>query len=233
MELYVLRLRWSGSAGNRGQMATALHGGPSPETAPTFPQHAEPHILRADNNRTNPVARFSVRTFACLVAAAAFAPLPAAAQTDFYRGKQISILIAGTAGGGIDLGARILSKYLGKYLPGNPTIVPQLMPGGGGIRMIDYMHTVAAKDGTVIGITPPGPIIEPLIGKRQATYRMTDFVSIGAMNKDTSLCVSWGASKFKTIQDAMKEQMVVAGTGAGASPDIYPVVLNTTLHTKF
>jgi len=107
------------------------------------------------------------------------------------------------------------------------------MPGAGGIRMIDQMNSVAAKDGTVIGIVPPGPIIEPLIGKRQASYRMTDFVAIGAMTKEVSLCISWGASPFKTIEDAMKRQMVVAGTGAGSSPDIYPVVLNEVLHTKF
>ena len=170
---------------------------------------------------------------ALAILACAAVSAPAAAQGDFYRGKQVQILIAGTAGGGIDIGARIVARHLGKYLPGNPTIVPQLMPGAGGIRMIDYMNSVAPKDGTVIGIVPPGPIIEPLIGKRQASYRMADFVAIGAMTKEVSLCISWGASKFKTIQDAMSQQMVVAGTGAGASPDIYPVVLNEVIHTKF
>jgi tripartite-type tricarboxylate transporter receptor subunit TctC len=166
-----------------------------------------------------------------MLAGGALAPAPAAAQ--FYRGKQIQILVAGTAGGGIDLGARIVSRHLGKYLPGNPTVVAQLMPGAGGIRALDHMNALAAKDGTVISIMPPGPIIEPLIGKRQASYRMSDFVAIGAMTKEVSLCISWGGSKFKTINDAMTNQMVVAGTGAGSSPDIYPVVLNQVLHTKF
>jgi len=178
-----------------------------------------------------PVTSSRVILLTAILAGGALAPAPAAAQ--FYQGKQIQILIAGTAGGGIDIGARILSRYLGKHLPGNPAVVPQLMPGAGGIRMIDHMNSLAAKDGTVIGITPPGPIIEPLIGKRQASYRMADFVAIGAMTKEVSLCVSWGASKFKTIDDAIKSQMVVAGTGAGASPDIYPVVLNDVLQTKF
>jgi tripartite-type tricarboxylate transporter receptor subunit TctC len=179
----------------------------------------------------------SIRTCRHLALATAlgvsFAPGPATAQGDFYRGKQIQILIAGTAGGGIDIGARIVARHLGKYLAGNPTIVPQLMPGAGGIRMIDFMSSLAPKDGTVIGIVPPGPIIEPLIGKRQASYRMADFVAIGAMTKEVSLCISWSSSPFKTIQDAIDRQMVVAGTGAGASPDIYPVVLNDVLHTKF
>ena len=173
-----------------------------------------------------------IRAVLCTIVATSLVPAIAGAQ-EFYKGKQVQILIAGTAGGGIDIGARIVARHLGKYLPGNPTIVPQLMPGAGGIRMIDYMNSVAPKDGTVIGIVPPGPIIEPLIGKRKANYRMTDFTSIGAMTKEVSLCISWGGSKFKTIQDAMNQQMVVAGTGAGSSPDIYPVVLNEVLHTKF
>jgi len=165
-----------------------------------------------------------------VLAAAAF---DEKAVADFYRGKTVRIIVGFSAGGGYDAYSRLFARYMSKYLPGNPTIVPQLMPGAGGIRMIDYMNSVAAKDGTVIGIVPPGPIIEPLIGKRQASYRMSDFVAIGAMTKEVSLCVSWGPSKFKTIQDAMSQQMVVAGTGAGASPDIYPVVLNEVIHTKF
>jgi tripartite-type tricarboxylate transporter receptor subunit TctC len=173
-----------------------------------------------------------IRAVLCTIVATLLVPAIAGAQ-EFYKGKQVQILIAGTAGGGIDIGARIVARHLGKYLPGNPTIVPQLMPGAGGIRMIDYMNSVAPKDGTVIGIVPPGPIIEPLIGKRQASYRMADFVAIGAMTKEVSLCISWGSSPYKTIQDAMSRQMVVAGTGAGASPDIYPVVLNEVIHTKF
>jgi len=178
-------------------------------------------------------SRCSALSAALVAGSLLLAPLPAAAQSEFFRGKQVQILIAGTAGGGIDIGARIIAHYLGKYLPGNPTIVPQLMPGAGGIRMIDYMNSIAPKDGTVIGIVPPSPIIEPLIGKRQASYQMTTFVTLGAMNKDVSLCISWGPSRFKTIQDAMEQQMTVAGTGAGSSPDIYPIVLNEILHTKF
>ena len=156
---------------------------------------------------------------------------PASAQ-EFYKGKQISILVAGTAGGGIDIGARIVARHLGKHIPGNPTVVAQLMPGAGGIRMIEHMHKAAPKDGTVIGTVAPGPMIEPLIGKRKTSYLMTDFVALAAMDKDVSLCISWGASKFKTIQDAMANQMTVAGTGAGSSTDIYPVFLNEVLGTR-
>ncbi|MGH6768915.1 MAG: Bug family tripartite tricarboxylate transporter substrate binding protein [Xanthobacteraceae bacterium] len=173
-----------------------------------------------------------VRFMSLSLAAVVALFVPAAAQ-DFYKGKQINILVAGTAGGGIDIGARIVARHLGKHIPGHPTVVAQLMPGAGGIRMIEHMSKAAPKDGTVIGTVAPGPVIEPLIGRRKTSYRMTDFVALGAMDKDVSLCLSWGASKFRTIKDAMATQMTVAGTGAGSSTDIYPVFLNAVLGTKF
>jgi len=176
-----------------------------------------------------------VKTVLCvsaLVITIASLHAPAAAQ-DFYKGKQITILVAGTAGGGIDIGARVMARHLGKYIPGNPNVVAQLMPGAGGIRMIDHMNQVAPKDGTVIGTVAPGPIIEPLIGKRKISYRMTDFTMLAAMDKDVTLCLAWGASKFKTIKDVINTPMNVAGTGAGSSTDIYPVFLNEVLGTKF
>ena len=67
------------------------------------------------------------------------------AAQDFFKGKQITILVAGTAGGGIDIGARVMARHLGKYIPGNPNVVAQLMPGAGGIRMIDHMNQVAPQ----------------------------------------------------------------------------------------
>lgn len=172
-----------------------------------------------------------------IIRAAALAALLVAGTSahaqDFYKGKQVTILVAGTAGGGIDIGARVMARHLGKYIPGNPTVVAQLMPGAGGIRMIDHMNQVAPRDGTVIGTVAPGPIIEPLIGKRKINYRMTDFTMLAAMDKDVTLCIAWHASKFKSIKDVMAATMTVAGTGAGSSTDIYPLFLNEVIGTKF
>jgi tripartite-type tricarboxylate transporter receptor subunit TctC len=85
----------------------------------------------------------------------------------------------------------------------------------------------------VVGTVAPGPIIEPLVGKRKIGYRMTDFTMLAAMDKDVTLCLAWHASKFKTIKDAMDAPMNVAGTGAGSSTDIYPIFLNEVMGTKF
>jgi tripartite-type tricarboxylate transporter receptor subunit TctC len=171
------------------------------------------------------------RTLAIAIVAVA-SHSPANAQ-EFFKGKTVTLLVAGTAGGGIDIGARVMARHLGKYIPGNPNVVAQLMPGAGGIRMIDHMNKVAPRDGTVLGTVAPGPIIEPLIGKRKIGYRMTDFTMIAAMDKDVTLCLAWHASKFKAIKDVIATPMNVAGTGAGSSTDIYPIFLNEVMGTKF
>ena len=172
----------------------------------------------------------SIASFALLMSGLASA---AQAQEPFFKGKTITLLIGGTAGGGVDNPARLLARFLGKHIAGNPTINPQLMPGAGGIRLIDHLYSVAVRDGTVLGALPPGPLLEPLIGLKKYPYSITDFTAIGAMTKDVSVCVAWGETKFKTIDDARANQMIVAGTGAGSTPDIYPVVLNEALGTKF
>ncbi len=167
------------------------------------------------------------------LAGLAAGPEAAWAQDPFFKGKNITLLIGGTAGGGLDTAARIFARHASKHIPGNPTVTPQLMPGAGGIRVIDTIATAAPKDGTTIAIVPSGPLVEPLVGGRKIAYKMTDVVALGAWAKDFSLCVAWHTSGFKTLADVQAKEMTVAGTGAAATPDTFPVVLNATLGTKF
>jgi tripartite-type tricarboxylate transporter receptor subunit TctC len=148
-------------------------------------------------------------------------------------GKQISIIVAGTAGGGIDLYARMLARHIGRHIPGNPAVVPQDMPGAGGIRAANFLAQKAPRDGNTLGMFPGGPLLEPLIGARNPGYDMSEFRWIGAISRDVSVCVSWGASPFKTIDDVKRNEMIVAGTGAASDTDIFPVVLNELMGTKF
>ncbi|MBM3608757.1 MAG: hypothetical protein FJX29_09960 [Alphaproteobacteria bacterium] len=166
-------------------------------------------------------------------AAAQSAPVQTAPAEGAFKGKTVTIMVGGTAGGGIDVGARMMARYLGPYLPGHPNIVVQTMPGAGGVRLMEYLNAVAPKDGTVIGAFATGPILEPLIGARPAKYRMTDYPAIGAIEQDVSFCTTWHASPVKTHEDARKRETTVAGTGAASSTDIFPVVLNAALGTRF
>jgi tripartite-type tricarboxylate transporter receptor subunit TctC len=168
--------------------------------------------------------------WAC-AAALALAVVPAAAQDTIDR--PINIYVAGTAGGGIDLYARVLARHLGRHIPGKPQVNVQVMPGAGGIRAANFLAQQAPKDGTAITTFAGGPILEPLIGARKTDYNSSDFTWIGAVTKDVGLCVAWGATKFKTIEDAKRDQMTVGGTGAGSDTDIWPPILNELLGTKF
>jgi tripartite-type tricarboxylate transporter receptor subunit TctC len=157
--------------------------------------------------------------------------LPAGAQTTID--KPVSIYVAGTAGGGIDLYARAVGRHLGRHIPGNPTVTVQLMPGAGGIRAANFLAQQAPKDGTAMTTFAGGPILEPLIGSRKTGYDMSQFTFVGAVTKDVGVCMALKSSPFKTIDDVRKQQMVVAGTGAGSETDTWPINLNEVLGTKF
>jgi tripartite-type tricarboxylate transporter receptor subunit TctC len=147
--------------------------------------------------------------------------------------KPITIYVAGTAGGGVDLYARLLGRHFGRHVPGKPSVTVQVMPGAGGIRAANFLAEQAPRDGTAITTFAGGPILEPLIGARNPGYDMSAFTWLGAMTKDIGLCIAWGESPFKTIDDVRRKQMVVAGTGAGSETDTWPIVLNDVLGTKF
>src|SRR5262249_36169550 len=152
--------------------------------------------------------------------AAALGARHADAQETFDR--PIVITVAGTAGGGIDLYARLLARHLGRHIPGHPGITVQVMPGAGGIRAAAYLARAAPRDGTALATFAGGPLLEPLIGARDPGYDMSRFTWIGAMNKDVGLCLSWGPSPFKTIDDVRKRPMVVTGSGARSETDSWP-----------
>jgi len=157
----------------------------------------------------------------------------AAAQDPQAINGPITLYVAGTAGGGIDLFGRLLGRHLGQHIPGHPTVTVEDMPGAGGIRAANFLARQAPRDGTAMTTFAGGPILEPLIGSRNPGYDMSQFTWIGALTKDVGLCLSWGPSPFKTIDDVRNRPMVVAGTGAGSETDTWPVIINDVLGTKF
>src|SRR5262245_8949690 len=100
---------------------------------------------------------------ALAAAASAHSSRPASAQTvaEFYAGKSVNVLIGFSPGGGYDAYARTLARHMGRYIPGNPRILPQNMPGAGSLRAVNYLYSVAPKDGTAVGHFAPGVMFEP------------------------------------------------------------------------
>ena len=101
------------------------------------------------------------------------------------------------AGGGYDAYARALGRHMGKYIPGNPTIVPQNMPGAGGNKAAGYVYSVAPKDGTAIGALFPGGILAPLLGDTPIQHDPAKFIFVGSANSDVYTCVAHVDSPIK------------------------------------
>jgi tripartite-type tricarboxylate transporter receptor subunit TctC len=150
-----------------------------------------------------------------------------------YKGKQIRMVIAGGVGGGYDFYARLLSQYLPRHIPGNPTIVNQNMPGGAGMIATNWGAKIAPKDGSVIIATYHVLLFEPLFGNPAAEYSPPDLEWIGSIAKQQSICMTWYTSKIKTIDDAKRNVVTVSSTGTSGATYTIPLLLNSLLHTKF
>src|SRR5258708_6878533 len=148
----------------------------------------------------------------------------AAGVEDFYKGRSVNLIIGYSVGGGYDLYARVLARHLGRHIPGNPTIVPQNMPGAGSLKAIIYLYSVAPKDGSVIGTFGRTVPSAPLLGS-DAKFDATKLTWIGSITSDTSLCVTWHQSPVKTSQDMLSKPFTMGGEGAGADPDVYAAVV--------
>jgi tripartite-type tricarboxylate transporter receptor subunit TctC len=173
-----------------------------------------------------------------VIATTAFAYLqaPAVAQTagaDFYRENAINLIIGFPVGGGYDIYGRMVSRHLGKHIPGNPKIVPQNMIGAGGMKAANFMYGVAPKDGTTLGIIPDTTPSEELLGTNGVAYVSKNFSWIGRISASTNVQVLWAPSGVKTIEDARAKESVQGGSGPMAPAVIYPKLLNALGGTKF
>jgi tripartite-type tricarboxylate transporter receptor subunit TctC len=164
---------------------------------------------------------------AVLAALALPAAVPTvAADADFYAGKNIQLLVGFSSGGGYDIYARTLARHMGRYIPGNPRLIPQNMPGAGSLRAANYLYNVAPKDGTMIGIFAPGVAVEPLLGRTEgAQFDASKFTWLGSISQEVSVCAFIKSAGIKTWRDMQTKKYVIGASGAGAESDVFPNVL--------
>ena len=152
---------------------------------------------------------------------------PAAAQdADFYRGKQIHLYISTGPGGGYDAYARTLGRYMANHIAGAPTIVPQNMPGAGGLRATSFVYNNAARDGTAMALVHGSMTTADLLTPDGANFKPASFAYIGNIDGEPGFCVAWKGSAVKRVEDLKTHDFIVGSTGAGAGLDIHPRVLN-------
>jgi tripartite-type tricarboxylate transporter receptor subunit TctC len=172
-------------------------------------------------------------TVLSVCACAAFAARAAADPlADFYKGKELRLVISTTSGTGYDTYARAVGRHLVRHLPGNPTIVPQNMPGAGGLTAANYLYSVAPKDGTVFGLIQNTVPFEPMFENKSARFDAAKFNWLGTPTTEVGLYIVYHTSKIKTLRDAQTHEVIAGVTGTASTPALYGRLFNQILHMK-
>jgi tripartite-type tricarboxylate transporter receptor subunit TctC len=171
-------------------------------------------------------------------AALAILTLPelACAQSEpNLAGRTFRVLIGSTVGGTYDILGRLVARHIGRHLPGNPTVVPQNMPGAGGMAAANHLFNVAPKDGSIIGVFNKGVAGAAIAGVTEARFDATRMSWVGTPFTETGVCFAVNAPRVavKSITDLYERELVTGDLGAGSSSHIYPKALNALLGLKF
>ncbi|MGH6767727.1 MAG: hypothetical protein ACRECO_01765 [Xanthobacteraceae bacterium] len=179
-----------------------------------------------------------MRSLKCGAAAALAALLgaPAYAQSpaEFFKGKTVELYIGTSVGGGYDAYGRLLARHLGRFLPGQPTVVAKNMTGGGGMRLANFMYNAAPKDGLAIATFNRGTGFGPLLGsKATGQFDAARFNWIGSTNDEVSVCAAWHTTGVTRYEQTLTKELVVGATGPAADTVQFPKIANGVLGTKF
>jgi len=167
-----------------------------------------------------------------LAALAATAPAKAQSVADFYRGKTVTVLIGYGAGGTDDIWARLISRYMSRYIPGEPTVIASNMPGAGSLLVTNQIYNTQPKDGTVIGLINRGVPFEPLLGGTGTRFDAQKLNYIGSPDVDTPVCAVRMDAPVQKMEELMTKELILGATGSGADSQSYPDVLSKLLGVK-
>ena len=151
-----------------------------------------------------------------------------------FKAPAVSLYIPSGTGGGYDLYGRLAARHLGRFLPGNPVLLPKNMQGAGGVVLANYLYNVAPKDGSAVAILQGGTPFEPLYGNMQGKYDPMKFNWVISLNRLVSIGIFWHTTRIYTPADLFQGDVLLASSGGGDSTtDIIPNLLNRLAGTKF
>jgi len=168
---------------------------------------------------------------------ATLAGLPAAGQCEtaeeFFKGKQMSLVIGYNPGGTYDLYSRLAASILPRYIPGNPTIIPKNMPGVASVKAANFLANQAGKDGLTIGTIGQQLALTQALRDPAVEYDMRAFNWLGRFTPIVEVTVIWHTAPVKTLEDATKRETTLAATSAGSTSDSMPLLMNKLAGTRF
>jgi tripartite-type tricarboxylate transporter receptor subunit TctC len=151
----------------------------------------------------------------------------------FFKGKTVNFYIGFAGGGSYDYYARLVARFLGKHVPGNPTVVAQTMAGAGSFQLANFLFASAPRDGTAMGTVTQTVALEEALHSPGVRYKAAEFTWIGRATAILEIAITGRDAKAKTIEDARQYETPVAGTGAGSPSEGYPKLLNALAGTRF
>src|SRR5262245_7156802 len=162
------------------------------------------------------------------------APLPAQADpvADFYRGKTINLVVGTSAGNDYDFRGRLIARHMGRHIPGEPVIVPQNMPGAGGIKAANYIAAIAPKDGTTVHMIMTNMMASQAMHLPGIEFDTRQFRWIGNTTSSPNVVNSWHTSGITKIEDVKTKELVV-GAPKGTAGVVYPTLLTKLAGMKF
>jgi tripartite-type tricarboxylate transporter receptor subunit TctC len=180
-----------------------------------------------------------VRGFGLIVAltlpVATLAGSPAAradAVADFYKGKDLRMIVSTTSGTGYDTYARAVARHLPRHIPGNPSIIVQNMPGAGGLLAANHIYALAPKDGTAFGMIQNTVPFEPLIENASARFDPMKMNWLGTPTTEVGLYIVYHTARVRTLRDAQERETIAGTTGTASTPAFYGRLFNQILKTK-
>jgi tripartite-type tricarboxylate transporter receptor subunit TctC len=160
------------------------------------------------------------------------APAVADPVADFYKGKQLTVIVGSASGGDYDMWARMISRHFVRYIPGNPEAIVQNMPGAGGIRATNFTFNVSPRDGTVVAMTSRNAPFKALSGDKMVRFDPTKMNWIGSPEVTNRVCIATATSPVKEAKDIFTKELIVAGSGQGSALSTIPPMLNRLLGTR-
>jgi tripartite-type tricarboxylate transporter receptor subunit TctC len=179
------------------------------------------------------MARYCSLATALIVAIAAYATSFAQTADDFYRNKQVRLVVGDPVGNDNDVASRLLARYLGKHIPGHPSVLVQNMPAAAGVVAANYLYGLAPRDGTVMGTFRRNVPSQAMIGQPNITADPRRFIWLGATSFPARICTAATVAPVKSMADLFDRELIVGGSGASSTLSIVPTVLNRVLGTKF
>ena len=152
---------------------------------------------------------------------------------DFYAGKTITIVTSTGVGGTYDVSARAISRHMGRYIPGNPGIVVQNMPGAGNVLATNFMAVNAPKDGTFIATVHAAMPMHQVLDGRGVRFDASKFNWLGSTGAENEVVLVWHTAGVTTFEEATKKEIILGGTGEGSGIFMIPQAMNNVLGTKF